>query len=60
MFDHAHYVPVLRWKAGERGALKALRLVDKAAMTPLLEPHPAVHAAATSKRKWLGPLCQDE
>jgi hypothetical protein len=40
MFDHAHYVPVLRWKAGERGALKALRLVDKAAMTPLLEPLP--------------------
>jgi hypothetical protein len=40
MFDHAHYVPVLRWKAGERGALKTLRAVDKAAMTPLLELPP--------------------
>ena len=37
MFDYTHYVPVLRWKRGERGALKALDPVDKAAMTPLLE-----------------------
>lgn len=40
MFDHSHYVPVLRWKRGERRALKALDPVDKAAMTPLLEPLP--------------------
>lgn len=37
MFDYAHYVPVLRWKRGERGALKWLEPADKAAMTPLLE-----------------------
>lgn len=40
MFDHSHYVPVLRWKRGERGALKRLDPVDRAAMTPLLEPLP--------------------
>lgn len=37
MFDHAHYVPILRWKAGERGALKGLYPADKAGMTPLIE-----------------------
>jgi hypothetical protein len=37
MFDHAHYVPVLRWKAGERAALKTLRPGDKAFMTPIVE-----------------------
>lgn len=37
MLDRTHYVPVLRWKAGERGALKWLHPVDKDAMTPLLE-----------------------
>lgn len=40
MFDHAHYVPVLWWKRGERRALKAVDPVDRAAMTPLLEPLP--------------------
>jgi hypothetical protein len=40
MFDHAHYVPVLRWKSGERGALKALDPTVKATITPLLEPLP--------------------
>ncbi len=40
MFDHSHYVPVLRWKRGERGALKAVDPVDRATMTPLLEPLP--------------------
>ncbi len=37
MFDHTHYVPLLRWKRGERGALKWLEPTDKASMTPLLE-----------------------
>ncbi len=37
MFDHTHYVPVLRWKAGEKRALKGLSREDKARMTPLLE-----------------------
>jgi hypothetical protein len=54
MFDHSHYVPVLRWKRGERLALKAPDPVDRTALTPLLEPLPgymrpprrAVHTAA--------------
>lgn len=37
MFDHKHYVPILRWKGGERAALQKLDPVDKAKMTPLLE-----------------------
>ncbi len=37
MFDHTHYVPILRWKAGEKRALKALSHRDKARMTPILE-----------------------
>lgn len=36
MFDHTHYVPVLRWKRGERAAVKALHSNDKVRMTPLL------------------------
>lgn len=37
MFDHTHYVPILRWKMGEKRALKALLQRDKARMMPLLE-----------------------
>lgn len=37
MFDHRHYVPILRWKAGEKRALKGLLPRDKAGMTPLFE-----------------------
>lgn len=38
MFDHAHYVPVLRWKRGERRALEALSVPDRAVLTPIIEP----------------------
>jgi len=37
VFDHTHYVPILRWKAGEKRALRALPPKDKARMTPLIE-----------------------
>ena len=37
MFDHTHYVPILRWKTGEKRALRALVHKDKARMTPLIE-----------------------
>ena len=37
MFDHSHYVPVLRWKAAERDALQNMRQSDKARITPLVE-----------------------
>jgi len=32
------YVPVLRWKLGERGALAALAISDKAKVIPIIEP----------------------
>ncbi len=36
-FDHTHYVPVLRWKRGERGGLRQLYAEDRLGMTPLIE-----------------------
>lgn len=40
MFDHKHYVPILRWKQAERIALKKLSSEDKAGVTPLVEIPP--------------------
>ena len=37
MLDDALYVPVLRWKAAEKGALEWLRKEDKAGLRPLIE-----------------------
>ncbi|HWW14037.1 MAG TPA: hypothetical protein VN310_05195 [Candidatus Dormibacteraeota bacterium] len=37
MFGPKHYVPILRWKQGERLALKALRKGDREWLTPLIE-----------------------
>lgn len=37
MFDHKHYVPILRWKAAEKGALEKLWAQHKGAITPLIE-----------------------
>lgn len=45
VFDHRHYVPILRWKRAERCALKNLRLEDRARMTPLVEVTPGAVAA---------------
>lgn len=45
MFDHRHYVPVLRWKGAERAALQHLFLTDKNGLTPLLEIPPTDFAS---------------
>jgi hypothetical protein len=46
MFDYKHYVPIIRWKAGERIALRELYDEDKAGLTPLIEiPHENVEKA---------------
>ena len=37
MFDSDHYVPILRWKAGEKRALRQLYPDDKRRLTPLIE-----------------------
>ena len=37
MFDHKHYVPILRWKAAEKGALEKLWIEHKGVITPLIE-----------------------
>lgn len=40
MFDHRHYVPILRWKKAEQLALRDLGRKEKATMTPLIEVTP--------------------
>lgn len=42
MFDERHYVPILRWKRGERAALKQLADADKRRLTPLIELPPSL------------------
>jgi hypothetical protein len=37
MFDLRHYVPILKWKRAEQGALKALREDQKKYITPLIQ-----------------------
>jgi len=37
MFDSKHYVPILKWKRAEQGALKALREDQKRHITPLIQ-----------------------
>jgi hypothetical protein len=40
MFDNNHYVPILKWKRGERTALSELDPTHKKIMTPLIEIQP--------------------
>ncbi|MED0757397.1 hypothetical protein P4S93_18100, partial [Aneurinibacillus thermoaerophilus] len=40
MFDHTHYVPILKCKRGEQKALEKLNMSHKAGMTPLIEIQP--------------------
>jgi len=40
MFDHKHYVPILRWKRGEWVALRHLAEDVRASLTPLIEITP--------------------
>jgi hypothetical protein len=37
MFDHTHYVPILKGKEGEYLALKDLTIIAKDGLTPLIE-----------------------
>lgn len=37
MFDYKHYIPILRWKAAEKGALLKLKEEHKDLVTPLIE-----------------------
>ena len=37
MFDTNHYIPVLRWKAAEKEALRQMSSKDRETMTPLIE-----------------------
>ena len=37
MFAYDHYVPILRWKGGEKLALRDLFPKDRSKITPLLE-----------------------
>lgn len=37
MFNYKHYVPIMRWKAAERGALQNLKSEHKSNITPLVE-----------------------
>lgn len=41
MFDSCHYVPVLRWKRGERWALRQVATQDRKWITPLVEMVPS-------------------
>jgi len=52
MFDHIHYVPILRWKLAERGALANLQHPICDVITPLIEPTGWVFGD-TEKRKTL-------
>lgn len=45
-----HYVPVLRWKRGERVALRQLQRAEKALVIPLIEP---VLLPSTSVDEWI-------
>lgn len=40
MFDHKHYVPILKGKLGEYGALETLEPLPKSRLTPLIELWP--------------------
>jgi len=40
MFDHTHYVPILKGKEGEFSALRALKPKTKDSLTPLIEVPP--------------------
>src|SRR4030042_3011932 len=37
MFDSKHYVPILKWKRAEQGALKELEEKHKRIITPLIQ-----------------------
>jgi len=51
MFGSSHYVPILRWKRGERFALGELSDESRKVITPLVELTPKMFEAPTKGRK---------
>ena len=51
MFGSNHYVPILRWKRGERFALGELSEESRKVITPLVELTPKMFEAHTKGRK---------
>ena len=51
MFNHRHYVPILKWKMGEYQALQRLANPIKDALTPLLEVPPVGFDFETGQNK---------
>lgn len=51
MFNHNHYVPILKWKMGEYQALSRLTDLVKAKITPLLEIPPVGFDFETQTKK---------
>ena len=51
MFDHKHYVPILRWKYSEKHALKFTKPEDKERITPLIELVPPPKPPKTKVKK---------
>ncbi|MBN1837878.1 MAG: beta family protein [Spirochaetales bacterium] len=49
MFDHRHYVPILKGKAGEYRALARLMPEVRNGLTPLIEIPPIEHSAETDQ-----------
>lgn len=51
MFNHRHYVPILKWKMGEYQALQRLAAPIKDSLTPLLEIPPVGFDFETGQHK---------
>jgi hypothetical protein len=51
MFNHRHYVPILKWKMGEYQALSRLEASIKDRLTPLLEVPPVGFDFETNQQK---------
>ena len=57
VFDHRHYVPILRWKRAEWVALRHLKPEDRARITPLVEITPRSVTPGT-RRPTIGQMLQ--
>jgi hypothetical protein len=64
VFDHRHYVPILRWRPAERGALAKLGWAAESRITPLVELvprafHPSDARPDLSVKDVLGRIAND-
>ncbi|MBM4162648.1 MAG: hypothetical protein FJ217_16310 [Ignavibacteria bacterium] len=50
-YSHNHYVPVLRWKAAEVGALSKLSIEVREGITPLMELCPTAFMPKRARAK---------